>query len=107
MARFEGDWQLQELIAMDKIALITGRGGYMEHSYVEQGEKLHRRQDLPATAMCPRAEAASSTVCDGGAVAISHGWLVQQHPDPLAQRREAMRSVLRTNGSRKLFIGQS
>lgn len=69
-------------------------GDWLQKSFVERGNVLVRRQDLPHQAVLDAAEhkrrrgAELGDLCDIADVAvISHSWLAPGHPDPFGKRR--------------------
>jgi hypothetical protein len=93
--RFTPRSLLEELMSDGSIALVVNYP-WLRKSFVEDGHRLVRRQDLPDVALVATEDAAAAVSVMGGAGVISHGWLAPGHPDPEGRRRLDIAEI--TNG---------
>lgn len=81
---------LLDVIASGAVSLVDMQ--WLEESFVERGEPLLPRQELPLDALSPP-KSAFSACTRVGFSAISHSWLSSKHPDPMGYRRMAVHIV--------------
>jgi hypothetical protein len=90
----------QRSLAPPQSKIAVARHAWLQQSFVEKGEKLVRRQELPEEAVLSVAEALAALAALEAvdrlyaAGVISHAWLAPGHPDPDSKRRECIGKVL-------------
>ena len=65
----------------------------MRKSFVEKGEKLVRRQELPPNALKDFEDAASKADAEYTVTAVSHAWLQAGHADPNGTRKKDVEQI--------------
>ena len=62
-----------------------------------------RRQELPDDALAECATAAGKCDWEYEVVAVSHGWLLQGHADPIGARKEDVANISKVTGGDLVF----